>query len=55
MNQVSKAEEGSIREACRRAYREEGVTKNPYNDNTHSYLVWSNEESRIMIEEMTNG
>ena len=52
MNQVSNAEEGSIREACRQAQGEEAVTNNPYANNTHEYLIWSNEESRIMIEDM---
>jgi len=52
MSQVSKDEEGSIREACRHADREEGVTKNPYATGTTESLIWGSEETRMMIEVM---
>jgi hypothetical protein len=42
--------EGTIREACRRQYREEGNVDNPYEKGTIKRILWSSEAQKIQFD-----
>lgn len=45
-------EESNIRAECRRQYRNEGNTDNPYRIGSPQFLYWDAENTRIQIESM---
>ena len=45
-------EESNIRAECRRQYRDEGNTDNPYLFGTANALYWESENTRIYLEQL---